>query len=322
MAAHPTPRVVLSRCLGFDHCRYNGNIISEPVVEHMKPFFEVETVCPEVAIGLGVPRHPIRLIEGREGPRLVQPETGRDVTVEMETFTSQFLADAEEPDGFILKFSSPSCGPRDAKLYVNEKKGAAFTKAAGLFGGAAAARFPSAAIEDEGRLRNFDIRQHFLTRLFTQARFRRIRDTTAIRDLTDFHAGHKLLLMAYNQVRMRAMGRLLANEAKRTTCELTDQYERELTEALARAPRRTSAINVLMHALGYVTDRLTADERHFFLDSLEQYRNHHVPLSVPLMLMRSWILRFGVDYLADQVFFEPYPPELVEVLDSGKGRVL
>ena len=322
MPTHPTPRVVLSRCLGFDHCRYNGNIISEPAIEHMKPFFAVETVCPEVAIGLGVPRHPIRLIEGQEGPRLVQPETGRDVTAEMDSFASQFLAEAEEPDGFILKFSSPSCGPRDVKLYVNEKKGAAFTKTAGRFGGAAAAQFPSAAIEDEGRLRNFDIRQHFLTRLFTQARFRTIRATTAIRDLTDFHAQHKLLLMAYNQVRMRAMGRLLANEAKRPIDELADQYERELTAALSRAPRRTSAINVLMHALGYVTDRITPDERHFFLDTLEEYRGRHIPLSVPLALMRSWILRFGVDYLAQQVYFEPYPHELVEVLDSGKGRVL
>ena len=322
MQTHPKPRVVLSRCLGFDHCRYNGNIISEPVIEHMKPFFDVETVCPEVAIGLGVPRDPIRLVEGSAGPRLVQPETGRDVTKEMDTFASGFLSSIAEPDGFILKFSSPSCGPRDVKLYVNEKKGAAFTKTPGRFGGAAATRFPSAAIEDEGRLRNYDIRQHFLTRLFTQTRFRQVRPAAAIRDLTDFHARHKLLLMAYNQVRMRAMGRLLANEAKRPIHELTEQYERELTTALARAPRRTSAINVLMHALGHVTDQLTTEERHFFLDSLEKYRNRHIPLSVPLTLMRSWILRFGVDYLADQVFFEPYPAELVEVLDSGKGRVL
>ena len=58
------------------------------------------------------------------------------------------------------------------------------------------------------------------------------------------------------------------------------------------------------------------------MDSLEQYRNGHVPLSVPTSLMRSWIIRFEVDYLADQSYFEPYPQELVEVLDSGKGRKL
>jgi uncharacterized protein YbbK (DUF523 family) len=53
---HLEPKVVFSRCLGFDHCRYNGGIISEPMVEQIKPFVEVSTVYPEVAIGLGIPR--------------------------------------------------------------------------------------------------------------------------------------------------------------------------------------------------------------------------------------------------------------------------
>jgi len=54
------PRVVFSRCLGFEHCRYNGNIVQEPAGEHLKPFAEIETVCPKVEIGLGIPRDPIR----------------------------------------------------------------------------------------------------------------------------------------------------------------------------------------------------------------------------------------------------------------------
>lgn len=316
------PRVVFSRCLGFDHCRYNGNIIQEPAVEHLKPFVEVETVCPEVEIGLGIPRDPIRLVGDPGNPRLLQPTTGLDVTDKMRSFATDRLGALEAPDGFILKFGSPSCGPREVKCYVNEKKGAASTKTHGMFGGAVVERFPDSVVEDEGRLKNFDIRQHFLTRLFTQARFQALRETPSMKGLVAFHSEHKLLLMAYNQTKLRSLGRVVANPEKQPLDLLLAAYAEGLRDALVRAPRRVSAINVLMHALGYVSDSLSSVEKAFFLDSLEQYRNGHVPLSVPTNLMRSWIIRFDVSYLADQVYFEPYPQGLVEVLDSGKGRKL
>jgi len=318
------PRVVFSRCLGFEACRYNGHIIREPVVEHLKPFVEAVTVCPEVEIGLGIPRQPIRLVGTETDRRLVQPETGLDVTEAMQRYVDRILDDLadEPPDGFVLKYGSPSCGPREVKVYASDKRGSAFVKSAGAFGGPVAARFPRCAIEDEGRLKSFDIRQHYLTRLFTLARFRVALDRGRMRDIVAFHAAHKLLLMAYHQTQMRALGRIVANVDKRTSHDVFEAYAEGLDAALARAPRRTSAINVLMHAFGYVSDSLTRGEKAFFLDALEQYRDRRVPLSVPTGILRSWIIRFDVDYLANQVAFEPFPAELVEVLDSGKGRPL
>ena len=318
---HHLPRVVFSRCLGFENCRYNGGIISEPMVEQLKPFVEAVTVCPEVGIRLGVPRHPIRLVGEETAPRLIQPETGLDFTTEMRAFVDRFLGEIEPPDGFILKHGSPSCGPREVKLFVNEKRGAAFTKTSGMFGGAVAERYSYCAIEDEGRLKSFDIRQHFLTRLFALARFRHASDLGRMRDLVAFHSRHKLLLMAYNQNKMRELGRIAANPERRPIAEVFSRYAEGLHLALAKAPRRTSAINVLMHGLGYVSDGLEASEKAFFVDSLEQYRDRRVPLASPTSIMRSWIVRFDVAYLADQVYFEPFPLELVDVLDSGKGRV-
>lgn len=319
---HPKPRVAFSRCLGFDHCRYNGNIIQEPAVDNLKPYLEIETICPEVEIGLGIPRDPIRLVGDPENPRLLQPSTGLDVTDKMRAFATKRLGDLGAPDGFILKYGSPSCGLHEVKCYVNEKKGAASTKTHGMFGGAVIERFPNSVVEDEGRLKNFDIRQHFLTRLFAQARLQTIRESPSMKGLVAFHSQHKLLLMAYNQTQMRSLGRIVANPDKKPLNALLEAYAQGLRNALGKAPRRVSAINVLMHALGYVSDSLSSAEKAFFLDSLEQYRNGHVPLSVPTSLMRAWIIRFDVGYLADQVYFEPYPQDLVNVLDSGKGRKL
>ncbi len=320
MIDHIVPRVVFSRCLGFDRCRYNGQTILDPIAEQIKPFVEPIPICPEVEIGLGVPRPPIRLIKRGEEVRLYQPETDRDLTDRMATFSARFLDDLGAVDGFILKYRSPSCGPSQVKVYHSAKPSAGHEKGAGAFASQVIARHGAAAVEDEGRLRNFDIRQHFLTKLFTLARFRGLLERPTMSRLVSFHARHKYLFMAYNQTELRAMGRIAANPDHLPIEDVLAVYRERLVGALAKAPRRTSAVNVLLHGFGYVSDRLTSREKAFFLDALDRYRAKRIPLGAPVSVLRSWILRFDVEYLEDQVYFEPFPQELIEVLDSGKGR--
>ncbi|MBM3315413.1 DUF1722 domain-containing protein, partial [candidate division WOR-3 bacterium] len=85
-------------------------------------------------------------------------------------------------------------------------------------------------------------------------------------------------------------------------------------------PRYTNAINVLMHALGYFSKLLTPAEKSHFLSSLERYRSGRLPLSAPVGILQSWIVRFNEPYLSRQHFFRPYPEELLVISDSGKGR--
>jgi uncharacterized protein YbgA (DUF1722 family)/uncharacterized protein YbbK (DUF523 family) len=314
------PRVVFSRCLGFEACRYNGQAIHDPIVESILPYIEPITVCPEMAVGLGVPRKPVRLVEEKEQVFLLQPETGQDVTEAMSAFTERFLDELSDVDGFILKYRSPSCGLNQVRVYNSRAPRAGHRKGMGAFGGRVIERFSDLAVEDEGRLQSFDIRQHFLTKLFSLARFRGAVAAGRMRDLVAFHARHKLLLMAYNQAAMREMGRIVANQNRLPLEAIVHAYQEGLRAALAKAPRRTSAINVLLHGFGYVSDRLSPSEKAFFLETLERYRARQVPLSVPSSVIRAWIIRFEVDYLLDQVYFEPFPQELVTVLDSGKGR--
>ena len=316
------PTLFISRCLGFERCRYNAVTIIDPVVELLKPFVDSVTECPEVAIGLGVPRPPIRIVETDERRVLYQPETKRDVTEEMTTFCSDFLSSIGEVDGFLLKYRSPSCGPSQVKIYNSFSPTAGHRKGAGMFAEAVIDRFPGAPVEDEGRLQNFSIRHHFLTRVFTQARLRAAAAEQSMHALVRFHATHKHLLLAYNETKMRSLGRLVANEAHHSLEDVLSEYSAGLSRALAEPARHNTAINVLEHALGYVSDSLTSQERAYFLDTVEQYRSEQVPLSVPSALLRSWALRFDVPYLLDQTFYEPYPATLVRVLDSGKGRPL
>jgi uncharacterized protein YbgA (DUF1722 family) len=93
-----------------------------------------------------------------------------------------------------------------------------------------------------------------------------------------------------------------------------------LSQALAKPARSTSNINVLQHAMGYFSKGLRASEKAHFLDMLEEYRIGRVPLSSPLSLLQSWIVRFEEPYLARQWYFSPYPRELMDLRDSGRGN--
>ncbi len=316
----PRPRVFSSKCLGFAACRWNGVTIPDKFIDSLKPYVDFVTTCPEADIGLGIPRDPIRIVSIKGELRLMQPATGRDVSKEMKKFTDEFLGSIGEIDGFILKDRSPSCGVSGVKIYPKLEQSAATSRGSGFFGLAVSERFSHLPIETEARLTNFTIREHFLARLFTIASFRSIKDKKEMKSLIRFHADNKFLLMSYNQKELSVMGRIVANHEKKSLAEVFRAYEESLYRALGRAARYTSNMNILLHALGYFKDKLSSSEKKFFLDTTEGYKTGKIPLSVPCNLLKSYIVRFDEKYLAAQTFFEPYPFELVEITDSGKGR--
>jgi uncharacterized protein YbgA (DUF1722 family)/uncharacterized protein YbbK (DUF523 family) len=321
----PKPKVVVSRCIEFDSCRYNGQMISSEFVKSLEPYVDFLPVCPEVEIGLGVPRNSLRLVSSGDETRLVQPTTGRDVTPDMQSFAATFLDSVGDVDGFILKAGSPSCGIKNAKAYPTAGKSAALSRSsAGLFGAAVLARYPDLAVEDEGRLRNPRIKEHFLTKLFTLARFREVERSGSMNELVGFQTENKMLLLAYNQTEERALGRIAANHDHRPFDEVVGEYGAHLRRAMCRARRYTSNINVLMHILGYFKDQLSAGEKAMFLENLERYRDGKITICPNTTLLKSWIARFEDDYLSGQTFFEPYPQDLIEVdpVVSHRGRDL
>ncbi len=312
------PVIVVSKCLGFAACRYNAQTIRDDFVQKLAAWVEFRPVCAEVEIGLGVPRDPVRVVAVGGELRLLQPASGNDVTARMQAFARSFLKSLPEVHGFVLKSRSPSCGIKDVKVYG--PGGNVLQRGSGFFGAAVLEHFPHLAVEDEGRLTNYRLREHFLTKLYTLARFSRLLAAPTMHGLVQFHAENKLLLMAYSQKELRMLGRIVANPEKQPLDQVVADYRQHLQAALAQWPRYRSHINVLMHSLGYFSRYLTGNERAYFLEQLEKYRAGRVPLSVPLTLLNAWIVRFGQEYLRQQTFFQPYPDALVEITDSGKGR--
>jgi uncharacterized protein YbgA (DUF1722 family)/uncharacterized protein YbbK (DUF523 family) len=295
-------------------------MLRDPLVEALRSLVDFVTPCPEADIGLGIPRHPVRVAVVGDKQRMIQPATGEDHTERMSVYISGFLADLGEVDGFLLKSRSPSCGISDVKQYSKDGTTLVTGRGSGLFGGEVKRSLPGLALEDEGRLHNPAIRDHFLKKLFTLADFRRIREEGSAAELVDFQSRNKLLLMAYSQKEMRELGRIVA-EQKSTGLERTmELYGIHLSQALEKGASYRSNINVLQHAFGYVSDQLNHGEKSFFLDSLEMYREGRTPLAACLGLIGSWIERFNVDYLRQQTYFNPYPRDLMERFDTGRTR--
>ncbi|EQB86627.1 uncharacterized protein YbgA (DUF1722 family)/uncharacterized protein YbbK (DUF523 family) [Clostridium punense] len=312
------PTIVVSKCLGFEPCRYNGGMQNDEFVKKLHNYVDFIAVCPEVEIGLTTPRDPIRIVQKKGSICLVQPKTGIDVSKSMYEFSNEFLTSLSDVDGFILKSRSPSCGVKDVKIYPSEEKGGGSSKGKGFFAAVAQEKFPHLAIEDEGRLKDFKIREHFLTKIFILSEFRDINKRKSLKELVDFHSRNKLLFMAYSQKYLKILGNVLGNNDKKSKEEVFKLYEEGLQGLLARSPRYTSNINVLMKAMGFFSDKLSHNEKGFILDTIEKYRTGNVPFSVPLYVIKSNVVRFNEERLLDQSFFNPYPQELVEMRDSGK----
>jgi uncharacterized protein YbgA (DUF1722 family)/uncharacterized protein YbbK (DUF523 family) len=318
MSHFPKPRTVVSRCIEFDHCRYDGKMISSDFVKALLPHVSFIPVCPEMEIGLCVPRDTIRLVSGDGSIRLIQPATGLDLTERMNGFIEGFLTSLPEVDGFILKFRSPSCGLKDIRVYSQAGRPAAASKAPGLFGGAVASSFSQLAVEDEGRLRNFNIREHFLTKLYALAAFREAGSEGRLSSLMRFHEANKLLLLSHSQKETRMLGNILANHEGLSFTDLSGRYRDHLARALARPPRASSRANVFLHALGYFKQDLTSRQKELFMQNIQRYRSRKIPSRALLALIQSWAEGFGQEYLINQSIFQPFPEELVELCQDSQ----
>lgn len=307
------PKVVSSRCIEFDACRYDAHMISSDFVRMLKPFVDFMPICPEFEIGLGVPRDPIRIVRMGKEDHLLQPSTETDLTDRMAAFSESFLSSLKAVDGFILKFRSPSCGMKDVKVYSTAGKGRPLARRPGFFGSAVLRRYSDLAVEDEGRLRNLRIREQFLTKLFTLAAFREVVQQRSPAGLVSFHSENKYLLMAYDQKEASFLGRVVANQEKLSFDCVISYYRDHLHRALTTPPRSTTNINVLMHAMGHFKDHLNSREKEYFMQTVERYRNGKIPLSAASSVVKGWVERFDDAYLREQTFFQPYPEELIEI---------
>jgi uncharacterized protein YbgA (DUF1722 family)/uncharacterized protein YbbK (DUF523 family) len=306
-------RLGISACLLGEPVRYDGGHKRDPfLADTLGPFVEWVPVCPEVEIGLGVPRPAIRLTGSADTPRIVVERSGEDLTGRMRGFSVRRAADLGELglDGYVLKRASPSCGLFRVRVYGEDGQPGRVGR--GLYAEALVHRFPDLPMEEEGRLGDPALRENFIERVFAAARWRIfVARGPRPRDLIAFHAAQKFAVLAHSPRHYERLGRLVATAGRTLAAPTLGEYRGLFMEALAVRATRARHVNVLQHLAGFFKKQLTPDERAEVGEITEEYRRGRVPLIVPLTLVKHHIRRLGIGYLADQVYLTPHPTELM-----------
>lgn len=240
MKAGQPIRIGVSACLLGQEVRYDGGHKRDAyLTDTLAAFVEWVPVCPEIEVGMGVPREAIELREKGGRIRLVGTRTGTDHTDAMRAYARRMVDRLAEErlSGFVLKKSSPSCGLE--RVRVRTRAGRVTRSGRGLFAAALAGRFPTLPIEEEGRLRNPRLRENWIERVFAYHRLQGLwtrRWRTA--DLVEFHESHRFVLLAHSHAISRSLDRLVVGARALERRALRARYERDFMAALALPARR------------------------------------------------------------------------------------
>jgi uncharacterized protein YbgA (DUF1722 family)/uncharacterized protein YbbK (DUF523 family) len=312
-AASARIAVGISSCLLGEEVRYDGQHKRDAYINGtLSQYFAFVPVCPEMAIGLGVPREPIRLVADKGEPvRVVGTRNpDMDVTADLHAYGERMARELTDIHGYILKRASPSCGMERVKVYKPD--GHPLTTAAGAYAGSLMAERPNLPVEEEGRLGDPVLRENFIERVFVHERWHReVAAAPSAKALVDFHSRHKLLLMAHNQEAYRRLGRLVAEAGTGDIAATADTYFDELMGALKKPATRKGHANVLYHLMGYLKEHLDGDDKAELTELIESYRTGYVPLIVPITLLNHHFRRHPDPYVARQVYLQPHPAELM-----------
>lgn len=306
------PTLVVSACLLGESVRWNATAATcRWVVDELSKFVNFITICPEVMMGLGVPRPTIRL--GRydaedESNLLVETKTNKDHTQLAIATKEQVLMRSTNVEGFILKAKSPSCGIEKVKLYNLENGHSINHKQKGFFAQSLMDTYPDAGYVDEGRLINPQLREHFVIVIFALFNLKNIEKKLSA--LQKFHAEYKYLLMAFGPQALKRLGKLCADQKGKTFDEIYDEYYLTFSEAIKRPFNVGRVYNTLVHIYGYFKKVISENDRKHILELLDTYHRGQLPMSVPLELLYFLSKKYELSYLQEQKIFMPYPKEM------------
>lgn len=313
---HPTNIPVgISACVLGESVRYNGgHKRNRFCTDVLSDIFDFQPYCPEVAIGLGIPRPTIRLVGDPKHPRVVGSDNpDLDVTDKMRAYSDTTAPTLSHLCGYIFIKNSPSCGVFKTKVYNDDADSKSYgypqeEPGGGVFAAAVMRDNPLLPVEEEGRLNDPPLRENFILRVFALHYWRhKVAADLSAAALVDFHSRYKYTLMAHSQRGYRLLGRIVANHDKRPVADVADDYIAGFMAALAKPATRKNHSNTLYHIMGYLKRTVAGEVRRDILEVINQYRSGAVHLSVPITLLKHYVDRYGNDYIRSQVYLDPYP---------------
>ena len=156
----------ISSCLLGEQVRYDGGHRHNSLITtQLSRIFEFRPLCPEVAIGLGVPREPIQLVHTAQSIRVrgVHNPT-LDVTGKLQAYGQQVASGHADICGYIFKARSPSCGPRGVATWTEQGQEDEANET-GAYAAALISAMPGLPVIDEESLQDPGQRENFIAQV-------------------------------------------------------------------------------------------------------------------------------------------------------------
>ncbi|EJN6958908.1 DUF1722 domain-containing protein [Photobacterium damselae] len=305
--------VGISACVLGDKVRFDGgHKRSRFAAEELNSYVKFVPVCPEVGIGMPVPRQTIRLLQHEEQIRLVATKDASvDFTDQMTEFAQAQTEKLQHLCGYIVCAKSPTCGMERVKLYI-ENGNTVPGGTAGIFTQILMEKMPWLPVEEDGRLNDPYLKENFIFRVYAlHDLYQAIKGGITAKAIIKFHSRYKLCLMAHSQPAYRELGRFVAEVSQWDDLDaFFVEYRQRFMDAIKHIASRKNNTNVLLHIQGYFKRELDKEQKEELRELIMRYRCGDLPLIAPLTLINHHLSLYPDEYLASQAYLNPYPENL------------
>lgn len=301
-------KIGVSTCLLGEPVRFNGgHKRSRLVTDQLSKIADFVGFCPEVAIGLGTPRAPIRLITTDQGTQAVGTvDPSLNVTTKLADYGQSVAKDhLPDLDGYIFMQKSPSCGLFRVKQYLPNGYPAE-ESSMGIYAQQLREQYPLMPMEESGRLQDTGLYTQFIIKLMVYRQWRILQENLSKKDLLAFHSKIKYLLLACSQEAYKEAGKVLSNLSGDLSAT-AQRYIEVVLPGLAKPPKKGCHTNALQHIFGHLSSNLDEAGKRSLHDSILSYQAEEVSLVVPLALLWHELKRQGSpEYVSQQWYLHAF----------------
>ena len=303
------PVLGVSECLLGKEVRYNGgHKLSRYLTTVLAEYFEFRPICPEVQIGMSVPRAPIRLAEIKGQVRVIATDNpALDYSDSLRNLAQQVSPSMGDLSGFIFMQKSPSCGLKSTKVYG--EKGQPLYMGDGAFSAELMQHLPLMPVTEIGRVNDSPIRENFIASVYAYFDWQtNVSASLSAKALTDFHHRHKLMLTAHNDKSAKHLGQLLSQLKGQNIEHIAQHYITEFMSAMKQPVSRKRHASILLRLQGFLKRKLDKAEKQELSGLIEHYKKGLIPLVVPMTLVRFFMKKYQQHEALTML--DKYPMEL------------
>ncbi|RLA02714.1 MAG: hypothetical protein DRQ45_04310 [Gammaproteobacteria bacterium] len=306
---HKQPVLGVSSCLLGMNVRYDGSGKQHSFISSiLDKYFELLPICPEVAIGMGVPRAPIQLRILDDQLHAVEVGNhAQDVTLDLQAYGQQQATQAHAFCGYIFKSSSPSCGISDSTIFSEH----ADHTGPGIYTREILHALPCLPVIDERQLDRKEAKDNFMERVFAQVRWNQIlTGPMTVKLLIGFHMTHHLTLSAHCEKSHEALSASLSGLHDPLSRDAINNYLKQFHAGLRVPLTHDDHVRMLTKLQRCLSTIISSGETGKLDTEIRKYMESSDSLVTSLQLIKELADAYNLYHLSRQTYINPIPAEI------------